>query len=433
MRIRFNWTGTMNPDTEPSTFDPSARAPSPPWDLDAIRRDFPVLAQRVRGIPLAYLDNAATSQKPTAVIDAIANFYRHDNANVHRAVYTLAERATAAYEAARERVRGWINAASADEIVFLRGTTEAINLLANTVGQDWSAGDRVVLTTMEHHANIVPWQLLRQRNRIEIAVLPITPKGELDIDALPALLDGPTRLLALTHVSNVLGTVNPIAEVVRIAHDRGVPVLVDGAQAMAHQRVDVQALDCDFYAFSGHKMFGPTGIGVLYGKAARLSALPPWQGGGEMIRRVTFERTRFAPPPQRFEAGTQDFAGAVGLAAAIDYLDRLDPTAMERHEAELLRHATERLEAIPGLRIIGRARHKAPVVSFLVDGAHAHDLGTLLDRKGIAVRTGHHCAMPLMDFYGVPATSRASLAFYNTHDEVDRLADAIDDARKVLA
>jgi cysteine desulfurase/selenocysteine lyase len=423
----------MAPETEHRAIDRSDPAQPRPWDLDAIRDDFPILGEQVRGVPLAYLDNAATSQKPAAVIDAIADFYRHDNANVHRAVHTLAERATAVYEMARERVRGWINAASADEIVFLRGTTEAINLIANALGQGWSAGDRVVLTTMEHHANIVPWQLLRERSRIEIAVLPITPDGDLDLDALPALLDPPTRLLALTHVSNVLGTVNPIAEVVRIAHDRGVPVLVDGAQAMAHQRVDVQALGCDFYAFSGHKMFGPTGIGVLYGEAKHLAALPPWQGGGEMIRRVTFERTRFAPPPERFEAGTQDFAGAVGLAAAIGYLGGLDHAALVRHEAELLRHARERLEAIPGLRIIGRARHKAPVLSFLVDGVHAHDLGTLLDRKGVAVRTGHHCAMPLMDFYGVPATSRASLAFYNTLDEVDRLADAIDDARKVLA
>jgi cysteine desulfurase / selenocysteine lyase len=291
----------------------------------------------------------------------------------------------------------------------------------------------VVLTQMEHHANIVPWQLLRERAGIDIAVLPINDAGELDLAELPRLLAPPTRLLALTHVSNVLGTINPIADIVHIAHEHGVPVLVDGAQAMAHQRVDVQALDCDFYCFSGHKMFGPTGIGVLYGKQAHLAALPPWQGGGEMIRRVTFERVRFADPPQRFEAGTQDFAGAVGLAAAIDYLDTLDPDALARHEQDLLRYATERLDAIPGLRLIGRAAHRAPVLSFLVDGVHAHDMGTLLDRKGVAVRTGHHCAMPLMDFYGVPATTRASFAFYNTREEIDRLADAIDYARGVLA
>jgi len=403
------------------------------WDLDAVRRDFPILQQRVQGEPLAYLDNAATSQKPNAVIDAVADFYRHDNANVHRAVHALAERATVAYEGARERVRGWINAASADEVVFLRGTTEAINLIAHGLGGGWSAGDRVVLTQMEHHANIVPWQLLRERAGIDIAVLPLTQAGELDLEALPGLLQGPTRLLALTHVSNVLGSINPIGEVVRIAHEHGVPVLVDGAQALAHQRVDVQALDCDFYCFSAHKMFGPTGIGVLYGKSEHLATLPPWQGGGEMIRRVTFARVRFAEPPQRFEAGTPDFGGAVGLAAAIDYLDGLDQHALAGHEQDLLAYATERLQAIPGLRLIGRARHKAPVLSFLVDGVHAHDMGTLLDRKGIAVRTGHHCAMPLMDFYGVPATTRASLAFYNTRAEIDRLADGIDYARGVLA
>jgi len=404
-----------------------------PWDLAAIRRDFPILDQRVNGAPLAYLDNAATAQKPAAVIDAIAELYRHDNANVHRAVHALAERATVAYEGARERVRGWINARSANEIVFLRGTTEAINLLAYALGGGWSAGERVVLTQMEHHANIVPWQLLRERAGIDIGVLPVSEAGELDVNALPALLERPTRLLALTHVSNVLGTINPIADIVRIAHEHGVPVLVDGAQAMAHQRVDVQALDCDYYCFSGHKMFGPTGIGVLYGKAERLAALPPWQGGGEMIRRVTFERVRFADPPQRFEAGTQDFAGAVGLATAIGYLDSLDRDALARHERDLLGYATERLDAIQGLSLIGRAADKAPLLSFLVDGVHAHDMGTLLDRKGVAVRTGHHCAMPLMDFYGVPATTRASLAFYNTRDEIDRLADAIDYARGVLA
>jgi cysteine desulfurase/selenocysteine lyase len=403
------------------------------WDLAAVRRDFPVLSEEVRGLPLAYLDNAATAQKPAAVIDAVAHFYRHDNANVRRAVYALAERATAAFEGARERVRRHINAASSGEIVFLRGTTEAINLLAHGLGQGWRAGDRVVLTQMEHHANIVPWQLLRDRAGIDIAVLPITPQGELALDRLAGLLDGPTRLLALTHVSNVLGTVNPVAEIVRIAHGRGVPVLIDGAQALPHARVDVQALDCDYYCFSGHKMFGPTGIGVLYGKDHLLEVLPPWQGGGEMIRRVSFERTRYAAPPYRFEAGTQHIAGAVGLAAAIDYVEGLDASAVARHEADLLDYATARLREIPGLRVFGEARHKAAVISFLVDGVHAHDLGTLLDRKGVAVRTGHHCAMPLMDFYGVPATTRASMAFYNTLEEVDRLADAIRYAREVLA
>ena len=403
------------------------------FDLDAIRRDFPVLHQEVRGAPLAYLDNAATSQKPRAVIDAVSGFYARDNANVHRAVHTLAERATTAFDAARERVRRYINARGPGEIVFLRGATEAINLLAHGLGSGMAPGDRVVLTTMEHHANIVPWQLLRERAGIELAVLPITAAGELDLDALPALLEGPTRLLALTHVSNVLGTVNPVADAVAMAHARGVPVLVDGAQALPHLRPDVQALDCDFYCFSGHKMFGPTGIGVLYGKAERLAALPPWQGGGEMIRRVTFERTRFAPPPERFEAGTQDIAGVIGLAAAIDYLEGLDAEALARHEHALLVHASARLKEIPGLRIFGEARGKVPVISFLVDGVHAHDLGTLLDRKGVAVRTGHHCAMPLMDHLGVAATTRASFAFYNTLEEADRLAEGIRYARELMA
>ncbi len=418
-----------------STFEePRVAAPAHQhWDLDAVRRDFPILHQSVRGSPLAYLDNAATSQKPAAVIQAVADYYRHDNANVHRAVHSLAERATEAFEGARERVRRYINAASADEIVFVRGTTEAINLVAHGLVQGWRPGDRVLLSTMEHHANIVPWQLLRERSGIEIAVLPTRPDGELDTSRLDELLEPPTRLLALTHVSNVLGTINPVGELVRAASGHGVPVLLDGAQALAHGRVDVQALDCDFYCFSGHKMFGPTGIGVLYGRARLLAELPPWQGGGEMIRRVTFERTLFADPPRRFEAGTPHIAGAVGLGAAIDYLDGLDAEAMRRHEQGLLRHATARLKEIPGLRIFGEARHKAPVISFLVEGIHPHDLGTLLDRKGVAVRTGHHCAMPLMDFYGVPATTRASLAFYNTRDEVDRLVEGIRHAREVMA
>lgn len=419
----------MNDATEAK---PAGLAQPLRWDLEAIRDDFPVLDQRVHDAPLAYLDNAATSQKPAVVIDTIADFYRHDNANVHRAVHTLAERATTAYEAAREHVRRYINASSTGEIVFLRGTTEAINLIANTLGQRWQPGDRVLLTTMEHHANIVPWQLLRERTGVEIAALPITAAGELRLDRLAAQFDGHTRLVAVTHVSNVLGTINPVGEVVRIAHEHGVPVMIDGAQALPHQRVDMQALDCDFYCFSGHKMFGPTGIGVLYGKAERLADLPPWQGGGEMIRRVTFDRTRYAAPPQRFEAGTQQISGVIGLAAAIEYLETIDPHAMAQHEQALLEHATARLREVPGLRIFGEAKHKAPVISFLVDGIHAHDLGTLLDRKGVAVRTGHHCAMPLMDVYGVPATTRASMAFYNTIDEVDRLVDAIAYAREVL-
>jgi len=402
------------------------------WDLAAVRRDFPALQQRVHGRPLAYLDNAATAHKPHQVIEAITRFYSRDNANVHRAVHALAGRATVAYETARERVRAFINARSAREIVFLHGTTEAINLVAYGLGQGMGAGDEVVLTTMEHHANIVPWQLLRERVGIRLRVLPITPAGELQLDRLENLINTRTRLLALTQVSNVLGTVNPVAQIVRIAHDHNVPVLIDGAQAVPHQRVDVQALHCDYYCFSGHKMFGPTGIGVLYGKEALLQTLPPFLGGGEMIRRVSFERTLFADPPQRFEAGTQHLAGAVGLAAAVDYLEGLDREAAQRHEQDLLAYATARLNALPGLRILGEAPHKAAVISFVLEGVHAHDLGTILDHRGVAVRAGHHCAMPLMDFYGLPATTRASLAFYNTHEEVDQLVDAVAYAREVL-
>jgi len=403
------------------------------WDVEAVRRDFPVLAQRVQGAPLAYLDNAATSQKPDRVIASVADYYRRDNANVHRAVHLLAARATDAYEGARARVARFLNARAPSEIVFVRGTTEAINLVAHAFGQAFRPDDKVVLSAMEHHANIVPWQMLRDRNGIEIRVLPITPRGELVLDRLEEHLDGRTRLVALTHVSNVLGTINPVEEVVRIAHRHGVPVLIDGAQAVPHMRVDLAALDCDFYCFSGHKLFGPTGVGVLYAKSHLLAAMPPWQGGGEMIRRVTFEETSYADPPQRFEAGTPNIAGSVGLGAAIDYLEGLDADALAAHEQRLLDYATARLKEIPGLRIFGEARHKVPVISFLVDGAHAHDLGTLLDRRGVAVRTGHHCAMPLMDFYGVPATTRASMAFYNTLEEVDRLAEAILYAREVLA
>jgi cysteine desulfurase / selenocysteine lyase len=417
----------------PSTAEDRLSHDGPQWDLAAVRRDFPGLEQQVHQRPLAYLDNAATAQKPYPVIEAVARFYHRDNANVHRGVHALAERATAAYEAARERVRAFINARSVREIVFVRGSTEAINLVAHGLGQSMQRGDEVVLTTMEHHANIVPWQMLRERAGIRLRVLPVTPSGELELDRLHALLDVRTRLLALTHVSNVLGTLNPVAEIVRIAHDRGVPVLIDGAQAVPHLWVDVQAMDCDYYCFSGHKMFGPTGIGVLYGKEALLEDLPPFLGGGETIRRVSFERTLFADPPQRFEAGTPHIAGAVGLAAAIDYLEGLDRDAAEKHERDLLAYATARLRELPGLLILGEAQRKAPLISFVLQDVHAHDLGTILDRRGVAVRAGHHCAMPLMDFYGLAATTRASLAFYNTREEIDRLVEAVRYARQVLA
>lgn len=416
-----------NDQYAPSDGTPSTRS------LLNTRKDFPLLAQEINGGPLTYLDNAATTQKPASVIAAISDFYRRDNANVHRGVHALAERATSAYEGARERVGRFINAPSSDEIVFVRGTTEAINLVANGIGQGLGPGDEILVSAMEHHANIVPWQLLRERVGLTLRVLPIEPSGVLAMDRLGELITDRTRLVAITHASNVLGTVNPVAEIVRLAHERDLPVLVDGAQAVAHLPVDVQALDCDYYCFSGHKVFGPTGIGVLYGKAAALAALPPWQGGGEMIRRVSFERTTYADPPQRFEAGTPNIGGAVGLAAAIDYLEGLDQAAVARHERTLLEEATARLGAVEGLRIIGQAPDKVPVISFVMETAHAHDLGTLLDRKGVAVRSGHHCAMPLMSYYGVPATTRASFAFYNTADDIDRLIGALEYARGILA
>ncbi len=403
------------------------------WDVARVRRDFPILDQAVHGHPLAYLDNAATTQKPQSVIDAMDQYYRRDNANVHRGVHALAERATTDFEAARESVRRFINAASTREIVFVRGTTEAINLVASSFGQGLREGDEVILTAMEHHANIVPWQLLRERTGVVLRVLPITPAGELDLEALPGLFSAHTRLIALTHVSNALGTVNPVRQVVATAHERGVPVLLDGAQAMPHMRVDVQALDCDFYAFSGHKLFGPTGIGVLYGRETLLQAMPPYQGGGEMIRTVSFEKTTFAGLPHRFEAGTPDIAGAIGLGRAIEYLEKLDWGAAMAYENRLLEYATDRLRDIPGLRVIGEAQDKVALVSFVMDDVHPHDMGTILDHRGLAVRAGHHCAMPVMTFYQVPATSRASMAFYNTVEEIDRLAAALRHARELLA
>ena len=403
------------------------------WDVTSVRRDFPILAQSVHGHPLAYLDNAATTQKPRVVIETMGDYYRRDNANVHRGVHALAERATGAFEAARESVRRFINARSTREIVFVRGTTEAINLVATSFGQRLREGDEVLISAMEHHANIVPWQLLRERSGIVLRVLPITPEGELDLDRLSSLFTARTRLLAITHVSNALGTVNPVRELIAEARRHGVPVLLDGAQALPHLRVDVQALGCDFYAFSGHKLFGPTGIGVLYGRESLLETLPPYQGGGEMIRTVSFEKTTFAGLPHRFEAGTPDISGAIGLARAIGYLEQLDWEAATAYEARLLEYATARLQDVPGLRIIGQAQHKVALVSFVMDDVHPHDMGTILDHRGLAVRAGHHCAMPVMNYYGVPATSRASMAFYNTFDEIDRLAEALRYARELLA
>ena len=402
------------------------------WDVEAVRADFPILAQTVHGKPLAYLDNAATTQKPNAVIDAIAHFYRHDNANIHSGVHALAERATIAYEAAREAARRFLNARSANEIVFVRGTTEAINLVAASFGARFQPGDEVIVTAMEHHANIVPWQLVQARTGIVLKVIPMDESGALQTEQLAALITPRTRLVAVTHVSNALGTINPVAELIAIAHQHGVPVLVDGAQAVPHMPVDVQALDADFYCFSGHKLFGPTGIGVLYCKAELLESMPPYQGGGDMIRTVSFEKSTFAPPPQRFEAGTPHIAGAIGLKAAIEYLERLDRLAAQRYEQELLAYATERLQTVPGLKIVGTAPEKAAVVSFTIDGIHPHDLGTIVDRYGVAIRVGHHCAMPVMTFFGVPATARASFAFYNTFAEIDQLTDALHRARDLL-
>jgi cysteine desulfurase/selenocysteine lyase len=403
-------------------------------DVERIRADFPGLARRVHGKPLVYFDNANTAQRPRAVIDAVVEYYTEHNANVSRAVHALGAEATALYEGARDRLARWINAASRYELVFTSGTTMAINLVAYA----WAMprlrpGDAIVVTTMEHHANIVPWQLACERTGARLVVAPITPSGELDLDALHARLTGEVRLLALTHVSNALGTVNPVAQIAAEARRRGIPVLVDGSQAVPHLAVDVQALGVDFYAFTGHKMFGPTGTGALWARADILADMPPFLGGGEMIRTVRFEGSTWADPPHRFEAGTPNIAGFIGLGAAVDYLAGIGIEAIAAREQALLAHATERFLRIPGLRIIGTAPGKAPVISFLVDGVHAHDLATLIDAEGIAVRSGQHCAHPLMQHYGVAATARASLSFYNTHDEIERCAEALERARRMLA
>ena len=396
------------------------------FDLEAVRSDFPILGKSFRGKPLAYLDNAATSQKPNPVIDAIANHYRESNANVHRGVYALAEEAESAYLHARKVIADHLNV-NADEIIFVRGTTEALNLVAQSYARaHLGEGDVVALTTMEHHANIVPWQLLKKQTGIEIKVSPILEDGSLDRDALSALLDQPkVKLLSLCHVSNSLGTVNPVAEIVAEAKKHGVVTVVDGAQSIPHGPIDLRDVDCDFFAFSGHKVFAPMGIGVLFGKRELLADMPPYQGGGDMIDEVTFEKTTFAPPPQRFEAGTPNVEGAIGLGAAIEYLGRLDLAAATDHEKALLGQASAGMEALPGLTIHGNAPGKAAVISFTVDGIHPHDIATFLDAEGIAIRTGHHCCQPLMEHLGITATARASFAFYNTKEEVDRLVEAL--------
>jgi cysteine desulfurase / selenocysteine lyase len=403
-------------------------------DIEKIRGDFPILAQQIHGRKLVYLDNAATSQKPRAVIDAMTRYYERDNANIHRGVHTLSVRATEADDAARETVRRFVNAGKCQEIVFVRGATEAINLVAQTYGRTHvAAGDEVLITAMEHHSNIVPWQILCEEKGAHLQVAPIDDSGELRLDEFAKRIGRRTKLVAVTHVSNALGTVNPLREMIELAHRRGVPVVVDGAQAVPHFAVDVQALDCDFYAFSGHKIYGPTGIGVLYGKAALLDAMPPYQGGGDMISSVTFEKTTYNHLPFKFEAGTPDIAGAIGLGAALEYIGTLGIDKVAAHEQELLAYATEAVGAIPGVRLIGKARERVGVLSFVLDQVHPHDLGTILDREGIAIRTGHHCAQPVMDRYGVPATARASFAVYNTREEVDALVDGIRKAREVFA
>ena len=403
-------------------------------DVHRVRADFPILSRQVHDLPLVYLDNAATTQKPQTVIDAISHYYAFNNANVHRGVHLLSESATDAYESARKTVQHFLNAEDSSEIIFVRGATEAVNLVAQTYGREHvGAGDEIVITTMEHHSNIVPWQMLCEEKGARLRVVPINDDGELLLDEFEKLLNSRTKLIAIAHVSNALGTVNPISRVVEIAHHRNIPVLVDGAQAILHGKVDVHALDCDFYAFSGHKIYGPTGIGVLYGKRELLDAMPPYQGGGDMIRSVTFEKTIYNQLPYKFEAGTPHMAGAIGLGAAIDYVDSIGLDSIAAYEQDLLAYGTKALSSVPGLRLIGTAKEKAGVLSFVMEGIHPHDIGTVLDRQGIAIRTGHHCAQPLMHRFGIPATARASLAVYNTTEEIDALMAGIHKLQEVFA
>ena len=415
----------MTTSTVPST---------PTLDVDRLRGDFPILTRRVHGKPLVYLDNAATTQKPQAVIDRLVRYYREENANIHRGVHALSVEATTAYDAARDRVRQFLNAAEAREVVFVRGATEAINLVAATYGRmHVHSGDEILVSEMEHHSNIVPWQMLCEATGARLRVVPITDAGELRLDEFERLLSPRTRIVAITHVSNALGTITPIETLVRMAHAQGAVVLVDGAQAVAHMPVDVQAIGCDFYAFSGHKIFGPTGIGVLYGRSALLDGMPPYQGGGDMIRSVTFEGTSYNDVPYKFEAGTPNIAGAIGLAEALSYVSEIGLTRIAAYERDLLAYGTDTLSTIPGLRLTGTATHKAGILSFVIDDIHPHDIGTILDQDGVAIRAGHHCCQPLMARLGVPATARASLAMYNTRDEIDALVNALRTAQAVFA
>lgn len=406
----------------------------PELDVEQLRKDFPILSQRVRGKPLVYLDNAATSQKPRSVIEAVGRFYATENANIHRGVHFLSERATLAYEAVRARVARFLNASSSDEIVFTSGTTEAVNLVAQSWGRSVvRAGDELLVTAMEHHSNLVPWQLLAAQTGAIVRAVPITDAGELDLDAFDRLLTDRTRLLAIAHVSNALGTVNPVRALVAHARQRGLVTLVDGAQSVPHLAIDVQALNCDFFAFSGHKVYGPTGVGVLYGRAALLERMPPWQGGGDMIEAVTLEASTFAPPPARFEAGTPKIAQVIGLGAALDYVTAVGLAPIGAREDELLAYATDRVSGLDGIRLIGTARHKAAVLSFVVEGVHPHDVAAVLDDEGVAIRAGHHCAQPVMSRFGVPATVRASFAFYNTREEIDVLIRGLGRVRTLFA
>jgi cysteine desulfurase/selenocysteine lyase len=404
------------------------------FDVEKLREDFPVLKQRIHGKPLVYLDSAATAQKPLAVIEAIRKFYEVDCANIHRGVHELSQRSTAAYEETRSKAKRFLNARAKNELIFVRGTTEGINLVASSWGRkNVKEGDEIVISALEHHSNIVPWQMLCEEKGAKLRVIPMDDRGELLLEEYEKLLGPRTRMVAVGHVSNALGSVNPVRQIVEMAHRAGALALIDGAQAAPHLKIDVQALDADFYAFSGHKVFGPTGIGILYGKARLLNAMPPYQGGGDMIKTVTFEKTTYADLPYKFEAGTPSIAGGIGLGAAFDYVTRIGLDKIAAYEHELLVYGTEALSRIPGLRLIGTAREKAAVLSFVIDGIHPHDIGTVLDRQGIAVRTGHHCAQPVMDRFGVPATTRASLAFYNTVAEIDALAAGLAKVKEIFS
>jgi len=403
------------------------------WDVMRIREDFPLLKEKVYGKPLVYLDNAATTQKPKAVIDTLEQYYSKENANIHRGIFCLSEQATKRFQSARHKIQTFINAGSDKEIIFTRGATESINLVASSYGRTFlKKGDEILITHMEHHSNIVPWQMACAVTGAVLKVAPINDGGELIMEEFKKLLTGKVKFVSVVHVSNALGTINPVKEIVRLAHEKEIPVLLDGAQAVSHGAVDMRDLDCDFYAFSGHKLFGPTGIGVLYGKAEFLEKMPPYQGGGDMIHSVTFEKSTFQKLPYKFEAGTPPIAGVIGLGAAIDYLGDLGFESIAKYEKELLDYGTQRLLEIDGLRMIGTAKEKCSVLSFVLGEAHAHDIGTILDRAGIAIRAGHHCAMPVMQRFGVPATTRASLAFYNTKEEIDRLVDALKEVQVVF-